>query len=1010
MPQRRRLTIEEALKQPVLTRRKPPPIEEALSRPVLTQPPVTTPTSVTEQIGLGLKGAGQDISDTAYAGYEALREAARGNFAPAKEVAQLIGLGAIQTVSGANPATIGANIGAQQAIVDVERQQAARRQASGDIYYQGQAIERAKLAAEEAKDQSLKAKAIRGATKFGIGALPYVAVGAATGGSIPALAATGALTSLNSPQNIPVAAALGALPAPAFGKLFRPILSRIRGAVSAAEKLQAKAATTAAKEAPAVVAEAASGPAAAPQAVPAAEAAPVAQTDALQSAFAKLGTESPEEISGMIFRANRRGVQKLTAEERRESFDDFKKIVTLTHEEEHALAQVLPEYSYNPVYSAGEKRHISDIPEGATLQPGDIAQGDANFRALTQFFGTQGGEAAPRTAPNIAAEMVPGASMRAPATSAAREAAPPRLSAQIAPERFGVRAGEQYTETVGPRVGDQAAFEVQPPGAGSAPRGAPTEFTGVEPFERDPVQEALFEGARGVPRSVSQAAKDEFLGALGASKTLRSSVDISAPFRQGGILFLRPFQARQSYRAAANMFKAFKSKDFETINQAIATHPDARLMENSGLYLANRVNEGLSAGEEAFLKRSGSWIGRKVANAPGVKQSDQMYSTFLDTQRVQRFQQFKRAIDKRGLSPEEAMDAYKKAAQWVNITTGRGSLGQKIDKSFEALNYALFSPRFVASRLNILNPVMYVRNAMTPGGRVVLKGQMSDLMQFLGVVSGIALTARQAGADVSLDYKSPDFLKIKFGNRRYDFGAGVTQALRLAMRVGDDTIRAGAYFATGDKSYKPKPRELATDVAENFLSYKLSPPAALVRDFFKGKTIEGKPFTPARAAASVVVPMQIADFVEAYQQEGFPGLIYSAPGAVGIGYQNYQQPGAVEITPQLGKEFEKHGLKFDTVPTIAGDTEKTQTARAQRVQQWINQYGQELINSSRFQRLDEDQQTSALNNLHRRVMSQANLKNPRLNVFRSSEVIQSVLRSERAEPIRNRRKIVIEAK
>lgn len=1004
MPQRRRLTIEEALKQPVLTRRKPPPIEEALSRPVLTQPPVTTPTSVTEQIGLGLKGAGQDISDAAYAGYEALREAARGNFAPAKEVAQLIGLGAIQTVSGANPATIGANIGAQQAIVDVERQQAARRQASGDIYYQGQAIERAKLAAEEAKDQSLKAKAIRGATKFGIGALPYVAVGAATGGSIPALAATGGLTSLNSPQNIPVAAALGALPAPAFGKLFRPILSRIRGAVSAAEKLQAKAATTAAKEAPAVVAEAAAGPAAAPQAVPA-----VAQTDALQSAFAKLGTESPEEISGMIFRANRRGVQKLTAEERRESFDDFKKIVTLTHEEEHALAQVLPEYSYNPVYSAGEKRHISDIPEGATLQPGDIAQGDANFRALTQFFGTQGGEAAPRTAPNIAAEMVPGASMRAPATSAAREAAPPRLSAQIAPERFGVRAGEQYTETVGPRVGDQAAFEVQPPGAGSAPRGAPTEFTGVEPFERDPVQEALFEGARGVPRSVFQAAKDEFLGALGASKTLRSSVDISALFRQGGILFLRPFQARQSGQALMKMFSAFKTRNFDAIDRAIATHPDAPVMNAAGLELPEAAG-GLTKGEEAYIKHSGSWIGEKVGNLLGVKQSDQMYNTFIKVLRVNRFLQFKRAIDKLGLSPEEAMDAYKKAAQWVNITTGRGSLGQKIDKSFEALNYALFSPRFVASRLNILNPVMYARNAMTPGGRVVLKGQMSDLMQFLGVVSGIALTARQAGADVSLDYKSPDFLKIKFGNRRYDFGAGVTQALRLAMRVGDDTIRAGAYFATGDKSYKPRPRELATDVAENFLSYKLSPPAALVRDFFKGKTIEGKPFTPARAAASVVVPMQIADFVEAYQQEGFPGLIYSAPGAVGIGYQNYQQPGAVEITPQLGKEFEKHGLKFDTVPTIPGDTEKTQTARAQRVQQWINQYGHELINNSRFQRLDEDQQTSALNNLRRRVMSQANLKNPRLNVFRSSEVIQSVLRSERAEPIRNRRKIVIEAK
>ena len=102
--------------------------------------------------------------------------------------------------------------------------------------------------------------------------------------------------------------------------------------------------------------------------------------------------------------------------------------------------------------------------------------------------------------PQQAPGFLPGegqAAMSGPSATAAMEAGPPRLSAQVAPERFGVSAGQDYTETVGPRVGETMGFETKPPATPSAPT-APPEFTGAEPFKRPPAQQALF-GRRAAP-------------------------------------------------------------------------------------------------------------------------------------------------------------------------------------------------------------------------------------------------------------------------------------------------------------------------------------------------------------------------------------------------------------------------------------------------------------------------------------------------------------------------------
>lgn len=533
---------------------------------------------------------------------------------------------------------------------------------------------------------------------------------------------------------------------------------------------------------------------------------------------------------------------------------------------------------------------------------------------------------------------------------------PPRLEADLGPQGFGVRAAPDapFSETSGPSMGEAL---------GMSAAGERASVTGPSTSANLDLDAALASATASVPRPIAQRVKDELLGAIGALKSIKSTGDISAPFRQGALLMLRPLQWRQAGRAWANQFKAFKTKNFDEINQAIASHPDAQVMDDAGLYLANRTKEGVSQGEEAFLRRSGSKISETVSKTPGIKNFEQMYTTFLDTQRVERFAQFKRAIDKAGLSPEDAQKSYKAAAEWINIATGRGSLGQRFDKSFEALNFFLFSPRYVASRLNVFNPAMYIRNAATPGGRAVLKGQMADLMQFAGTVASVMYMAKAAGADVGLNPNNPDFLKVRFGNWRYDALAGLQQVMRLIYRVGADIARA----ARGEK---PKPGQTATDIAETFLSYKLSPPAAVFRDFIKQRTMDKKPFTAGRAVADLVAPMQWADFVEAYQKEGWGGVGKSLPGVVGIG-SNLQEPrpvdAAIEKSQPLFSELQRLNKRVSELRKKDGEREEVFQQRVKQFGQNYTQFGLRLLQSPRFQAAPDNIKALALDRLNERA-------------------------------------------
>jgi hypothetical protein len=166
---------------------------------------------------------------------EAASAARRRDFKPALEALELgarkgIG-GQVALLTGGAASGLIPTITQSQApaIARVNTEREARRLAGPDApYYQGVAEERARREAIAASDPSRLGKVTRAVVSGGVQVLPTLAVGAVTGGSVPAIAATSAISALGTPENAPIAGMLGALPAPAVGKYIAPILRRVR--------------------------------------------------------------------------------------------------------------------------------------------------------------------------------------------------------------------------------------------------------------------------------------------------------------------------------------------------------------------------------------------------------------------------------------------------------------------------------------------------------------------------------------------------------------------------------------------------------------------------------------------------------------------------------------------------------------------------------------------------------------------------------------------------------------
>jgi hypothetical protein len=497
-------------------------------------------------------------------------------------------------------------------------------------------------------------------------------------------------------------------------------------------------------------------------------------------------------------------------------------------------------------------------------------------------------------------------------------------------------------------------------------------------------------------------------------RSLMSSADISFPFRQGAIFLVPPSRWGRSGRAMVEMFRALipdrptsikggikaqfqpKTERYQRMVDAIAGDLDAQTGMEHGLKLTSQTGRFLRRGREEDF---GSAIAGRI---PIVRESQQAYTMAADYTRLNMFKFYKQVIDKRaakeGFSADQIKRGYEAAARWINIGSGRGSFGEKADRAMDALNFFFFSPRFIASRLQVLNPLTYLRNAGTPEGRAVLKLQMSELAQFTAMVGGTLLLAKQAGFKVGTNPEKPDFLRLSIGNYHYDGLAGLQPIMRLVYGVTTDAERA----ARGEKAVEGK---TALDVGARFLRSKAAPVPSFFVDYFDRKTFEGKPFNLTDAAVERISPMMWHDFIEAYQREGIGGPLALSPGGVGFGAQYYEPKpidAAIERRPALLNELTRLQVRIADPRRKPDESDEAHKRRSQAVADLYGRYGVSLMSDRDYANLPEQTKQEVFDLLHSRIMDAVNTRDRRTGQFQAPQLINSVRKSARQKTIRER--------
>ena len=422
---------------------------------------------------------------------------------------------------------------------------------------------------------------------------------------------------------------------------------------------------------------------------------------------------------------------------------------------------------------------------------------------------------------------------------------------------------------------------------------------------------------------------------LSLPKSIVSSFDLSAPFRQGFFLI---GHYKEFYGAAKAMFRAFGDEQFALkVTEDIGKMPTHKVARKAGLFLSDSVNNA----EEAFMSKFAN-------NIPGIGRSARAYTTFLNKLRADVFENqmnyWTSTSYKYGTKDVDGL------ARWINRATGRGSLGP-LEQFRGALNVGLFSPAYVMSRFQI--PLSLI------GETKAVRSMVAKDLLAAGGVSATALALMgAAGAKIGFDPRSADFGKGRIGNTRIDLGAGELQVAKLIAQV-----------FTGKRvtSVGKEEKEDRLNIAARFLQYKLSPTAGVVRDIAVGQTFLGEDFEVADLATfdqikERLAPLFLQDLEDAIEENGLArGFALALPAGFGVGVQTYaglwdrRKEAFAEMFP--GEDFQtvhhKRGRALirmlDSHPAVIEELEKLRTEKSIHNQEYndVARRRYETINNQR---------------------------------------------------------------
>jgi hypothetical protein len=387
-------------------------------------------------------------------------------------------------------------------------------------------------------------------------------------------------------------------------------------------------------------------------------------------------------------------------------------------------------------------------------------------------------------------------------------------------------------------------------------------------------------------RPFGKKAWEAFLNIINLPKAVLASWDLSAPLRQGALLFWA--HPRQSIPALGTMLRGLLTKtNAASIMADIESSKYALLREQAGLYIApiTGVAARVSTREEAFMTSLAEYI-------PGIQQSERAYIIYLNKLRASIFDKYAALWEGEGKS----MKDYRDLADFINLATGRGPLG-KLKNMGAFMNAVLFSPRLQTSRL-LLPYKVFTFNGAT---RAVAFRSMAA---FIGTTFALMACLKLAfpdDVDIEFDPRSSDFLKIRIGNVRLDPWAGFQQYVRYGSQLVTGYSKSSSTGTVRERN--------RWDIVMSLIRSKESPVMGLAHDILEGQTFIGDELSleaenVRQQIFNRLTPLFIQDIVEAFNADGLFGAFAATPGFFGWGVVSYPNPLEV-CESQLGETIDE---------------------------------------------------------------------------------------------------------
>lgn len=319
----------------------------------------------------------------------------------------------------------------------------------------------------------------------------------------------------------------------------------------------------------------------------------------------------------------------------------------------------------------------------------------------------------------------------------------------------------------------------------------------------------------------------------GIPHAIMTSWDLSFGLRQGKPVITSHPQIWAE--AMARQVKALSNTEFERMVSELEADPDFGYAQRYGLDLTSlSLNSGGTSMRD-LASRSEGFQTTMADKIPGVKRSEQAYSTAGDWIRMPWFKDYIAKARRAGLDPDNPEHAshFQYGAKTINMLTGRGDLG-RLNQIAPILNRALFSSRFWASRVQMLklplDPRTYTKMPVQ-----ARREAMKTLMGFYALVGAQLLLAKSTGATVGTDPDKADFGQANWGPLHVDFSAGLRGHLRFAAHltkaIGEQTIQG----------HKRPPHQQPLDVLGTYVRTKEAPLVSLAHDTLAGEDVTGQP-------------------------------------------------------------------------------------------------------------------------------------------------------------------------